>query len=330
MELLALRRFAEVAELGSVSRAAGRLRLSQPTLSRQIQALEAELGVPLFDRIGRTVTLTDAGHELLRRARGLLQEADALQARFSELASGSTGVLRIGATPQTLDSLVADVLVRYRRRHPHVDVELVEDGAASLLAQVERGTVHLAIATLPEGTPLAGRVLFPLGVLAVVPRHHRFAHRRTLEVSDLAAERLLLLRHGFLTRQLFDAACHIARVTPRIVLESGSPHSLLTLVERGHGIAVIPSTVRVLSRRHRLLAVRHGGRQLGVSMSAIWDPRRYVSPAVRLLIEEFYLFTRRQYPGRNLHLRDLTSMVAEASARVRRTSRPDALPSAGS
>ncbi len=313
MDLRSLQCFVGVGEHLSFSRAADGLKISQPALSRQIKRLEDDLGTRLFDRIGRRVALTVAGEELLARARSLLQEADSLRTRAQNVSAGSTGVLRVGATPQTLESLVSQLLTRYRQACPNVEVQLVEDGAASLLEQIDRGLVNVAIAALPRGTKFQGRMLFPLGVLAVVPGAHRFSRRRSVDVADLADERLLLLRKGFITRQLFDGACQVAHITPRVILESGSPHCLLSLVQGGHGVAIIPSTVRMTPIRHRVLALQQDGRQLGLWMSAIWDPRRYLPPAGRIFIEEAYRFTRRQYPGRVLGLGELVDSSTAAS-----------------
>ena len=118
MNLRHLRAFATIADVGGFARAATRLNLSQPALSRQIHALEAEWGVPLFDRIRRRVQLTSEGEELLRRSRSLLAEADSLGERARSLKAGDSGILRIGATPQVIENLLADFLVRYRSRHP--------------------------------------------------------------------------------------------------------------------------------------------------------------------------------------------------------------------
>lgn len=310
MDLRGLQCFVGVAEDLSFSRAADRLEISQPALSRQIKRLEGELGARLFDRVARRVALTVAGEDLLARARALLQDAESLRTRARDVSGGSSGVLRVGATPQTLESLVSQLLTRYRRVCPKVEVQLVEAGAASLLEQIDHGLVNVAIAGLPRGTLLRGRGLFPLAVLAVVPGGHRLSRRRRVEVTDLVDEPLLLLRKGFMTRQLFDGACQVAHLTPRVILESSSPHCLLSLVEGGHGIAIIPSTVRMAVLRHRVLPLQQEGRQLGLWMSVIWDPRRYLPPAARIFIEEAYRFTRRQYPGKGFGLGELVDSSA--------------------
>ena len=222
MNLRQLRAFAAIADVGGFARAAGRLNVSQPALSRQIHALEAELGVPLFDRIGRRVQLTSEGEDLLRRSRRLLAEADSLGERARSLKTGQAGILRVGATPQVIENLLAEFLTRYRRRHPGVEVHLVEDGGARLLGRLERGDVQLTM-TPVAGTRFQYRLLYPMHVLAVVSPAHRLSRRAVLEIAELAEEPLLLLRRDFGSREWFDAACEIAHIRPRVLLESGAP-----------------------------------------------------------------------------------------------------------
>src|SRR5450755_1002800 len=138
MNLAQLRTFVIVADAGGVTRAVARLRLSQPAISRQILALEDDLGLALFFRVGRQVRLTPDGEDLLRRSRRLLSEAESLRERAHTLKQGQTGLLRVGATPQVIETLLANFLPLHRRRHPGVDIHLVEDGGARLPDRLAR------------------------------------------------------------------------------------------------------------------------------------------------------------------------------------------------
>jgi LysR family cyn operon transcriptional activator len=135
-----LRAFVNIADSGGFARAATRLNLSQPALSRQILALEMDLSVRLFDRVGRRVRLTSEGEELLRCSRRLLAEAESLGERARMLKGGETGILRVGATPQVIENLLAKFLMRYRRRHPGVEIHIVEDGGVRLNSRLARGS----------------------------------------------------------------------------------------------------------------------------------------------------------------------------------------------
>src|SRR5215510_11924092 len=152
-ELRHFRSFVAVADGGTVSRAAQRLHMSQPALSRQIADLERELSVRLFDRVGRRLTLTRHGEELLVRGRRLLSDMDAIRERAQSLAGGAAGVLRIGATAQVIESALSQVLPRYRRLYPNVDVQVMADGhrlaRARSLSVTDLG--NEPILTLPPG-----------------------------------------------------------------------------------------------------------------------------------------------------------------------------------
>lgn len=113
--------------------------MSQPAASRQIQALEAELGVLLFDRIGRRLQLTSEGEDIVRRGRRLLQEADSLRDRADALKSGLTGTLRVGASPQNIETVLAPFVARFRSKHPGIEVHFVEDGGARISDRLAHG-----------------------------------------------------------------------------------------------------------------------------------------------------------------------------------------------
>jgi DNA-binding transcriptional LysR family regulator len=173
MDLRQLRSFVAIAEAESFSRAAARRHVTQPALSRQIRDLEAELGVRLFDRSSRRVRLTPAGDDVLRRSRDALVEIDALRERARSLGGGRVGILRVGATPQVLESVLSDFLTRYRRMHPDIEVQLVEDGAVTILRLVEEGQVQIGLGVHPVREPLRARVLFPARIVAVMPTASR-------------------------------------------------------------------------------------------------------------------------------------------------------------
>ena len=294
-----LRTFVAIADAGGVHRAADRLHLSQPAVSRQIQTLEADLGVPLFDRIGRRVQLTSEGEDLLRRSRRLLAEAESLTERASALKKGETGILRIGATTQVIESPLAIFLDRFRELYPGVEVQLVEEGGTNLPRQLERGHVLLALMAV-EDERFNFRLLYPAYGLAVLAKTHRLARRRTLDVAELANEPLLLLRGGFASRDWFDAACSVAHFRPRMLLESAAPHTAIALAGSGYGIAVVPSTVQIPEGRTRALGLLQRGAPLGRWLRVAWDPQRFLAPYAQRFIDELVPYCQRTYPNRGL------------------------------
>lgn len=292
-----LRTFVIIAESGGFARAESRLHLSQPAASRQVQALEAELGVPLFDRIGRRVQLTSEGEDLLRRGRRLLQEAESFGERARALKGGGAGTLRVGGSTQHIETVLADFLRNYRRKHPSVDVDLVEDGGARVPDRLERGDVHLALMTAGDDS-FPFRRLAPVHVLAIVSPTHRFARKAMLEIAELADESLLLLRRDFASRGWFDAACHVAHIKPRVILESAAPHTLMALARTDHGITIVPSNVYVPPKTVRALPLVSRKESIGRWAVVAWDPQRFLPRYAQQFIDELVIYCRRNYPGR--------------------------------
>jgi DNA-binding transcriptional LysR family regulator len=288
-----------VADAGNVSRAAQRLHVTQPALSRQIQDLERDFACRLFDRIGRRIVLTRDGDELLGGTRRLLADAEALRERARTLAGGEAGVLRIGATPQFIEASLPEVLTIYASAYPRVDVQLVEDGGSALLRRVQQGELQLSTGAL-RTAGLQGRPLFPLRVLAVMQRTHRLASRHDLTVTELMGISLLLLGREFQTRVLFDEACQAAYFEPSVRLESRSPQSLVALAEAGHGIAIVPSAVRLDASRVAIAGLLDGRQPLGLWVHAVWDPRRYLPTYAQGFISMLDDYTKTSYPGHQL------------------------------
>ena len=277
LDLKALQCFVVVAERLSVSRAAPLLHISQSALSRQIQALEASLGVRLFDRVGRRLLLTAVGDDLLPRAASLLDQASALSSRVQSMAQGEIGVLKVGATPQTIEGLLSRVLATMRVHYPSIEISLVEGSNDYLLEQVAAGGAHVAIAALPERHAFAHQELFMATLYAAMPPQWPRSRGRHLDIRSLARHPLLLLRKGFMTRAVFDRACVRANLHPHTVLESDSTQSILALADAGHGVAVVSSSA-LLGRRaddpRRFISLTLDKEPLGHMVSAVWNPKR--------------------------------------------------------
>ena len=128
---------------------------------------------------------------------------------------------------------------------------------------------------------------------------HRLSRRRALDVADLADEPLLLLHRSFGSREWFDAACSIAHIRPRVLLESAAPHTLVALTGVGYGVAVVPSTVLVPSGVRALPLIQRGA-SIGRWLTIAWDPQRLLAAYAEQFVEELVAFCKRAYPGRDL------------------------------
>lgn len=278
MDLRHARTFVTVAELGTVSKAALRLRIAQPALSRQISALEHELGLKLFDRVGRRLMLTGEGEQMLSDCRGLLNYVNALGERAQLLRRGETGVLKVAASPQFIEGVISDFLHRYAKHYPNVQVKLTEAIGSEVLTLLEQGAVHLGQqlvhAVQPGDQRFASHLLAPVDLLAACHTSLALGNGRTIEIERLASHPLLLLDTEFVFRRTFDAACRLAGLVPNVKFESQAPHTLLTMAEGGHGVAIIPSTLRTRRYSLRIVDVTYRGRPLREPLTIYWDKRR--------------------------------------------------------
>jgi DNA-binding transcriptional LysR family regulator len=308
MDLRHARTFVTVAELGTVSKAALRLRIAQPALSRQISALEQELGFKLFDRAGRGLVLTGEGEQLLNDCRGLLNYAAALGERAELLRRGDTGVLKVAAGPQFIDGVISNFLHQYKARFPNVQVKLIEAiGWSDIRGLLERGEIHLGqnlAHAIPTGDRrFASQLLEPVDQLAACHPKLTLGKRLAIEIEHLAPHPLLMLDTSYIFRRTFDAACRLAGLEPNIVFESRTPHTLLAMAEGGHGVAIIPSTLQAYRYALRIVSITYQGKALREPLAVFWDMRRplpgYAMAFCRMLavhVRETFPITRPSEP----------------------------------
>ncbi len=247
MNLEQLRGFAEVARTGRFTQAAEILHLAQPSLSRQIAALESDLGATLFTRGAGGATLTPAGESLLPWARRMLSDAASARRELGEIAGLERGHVRLGATPTLCISLVAETLSEFHAAHPAIEIGLVEQGSLGLLAELAAGGLDLALVTTSR-TPDDGRVaLEPLLTeeLVVISAASAPPLRRggAIGLSEVAALPQIMFSASYDLRAATDAAFEAAGLTPRVVLEGAEMDAVLRFVERGLGVAIVPAIV---------------------------------------------------------------------------------------
>src|SRR5499427_7540775 len=296
MDLRRLRTFVAVAELGTVSKAALHLRIGQPALSRQIADLQQELGLRLFDRVGRILVLTAQGEQLLADCRRVLTDLDAVRERANVLRRGDRGVLKVAAPPHTIESVLSRFLPQYAERFPNVHVELSEALGAEQTAMLERGEVHLGIRLEQGGPRFNSRLLAPAEALAAGAAFLELGHAGRIDIGRLASYPLLLLDSGYSVRRLFNAACRLADVEPNIVLESRAPHTLLALAEARQGVAIIPSLLRTDRHRLRIVRITHRRRPLRERYAIQWEKRRPMPPYAESFCQALAEYMRQILP----------------------------------
>ncbi|ATL67047.1 LysR family transcriptional regulator [Nocardia terpenica] len=288
MELRQLRYLVTVVEEASFTRAAARLHLAQPGLSAQIRQLERELGQPLLDRSGRSVTPTAAGAAVLPHARAALAAAQRISHTVDEFTGLLRGHVRVGlisgAATEEFD--VAGVLAAFHHDHPQVGISLTEDTSDRMLAALARGELDIALIGLTgaELDPGLGiDVVLDVRVDAAVAAANReFGDRTTL--SELRDRPLLCLPRGTGIRGMFERACAAAGFAPRIDFEATAPALLVRLAAAGLGVAVVPelSPDQAAAAGVRVVALEEP--ELRGRLALVWRADRQASPAAKVLL----------------------------------------------
>lgn len=245
MKLDQLRSFEVLARVGHFTRAAEELYLAQPSLSRQIAALEADLGANLFHRGPSGATLTDAGELLLPIARRMLGDERTAREQMDELAGLRRGRVRLGAPPTLCVSLVADVLAAFRSAHPGVELHITEGGSRFLVDALNESALDLAlVVTRGVDPPAPGTELIPLlSEELVVVSAARSATPEELTLEELAHIPQVAFNRSYDLRVATDAAFSASGLTPTIAVEGAEMDAVLRFVERGLGVAVVPAMV---------------------------------------------------------------------------------------
>ncbi|SFK40294.1 DNA-binding transcriptional regulator, LysR family [Mesorhizobium albiziae] len=250
MELRHLRYFVAVAEELSFTAAAGRLGISQPPLSQQIKDLEDELGTALFERTSRRVELTAAGAGLLEQARAILIQAEQAALQTRAIGSGQVGLINIGTTGSVLLGSLAELIAAFGERHPGVVVRIHEMGPLEQQTALLNHRIDISFIRRPRHEPnLITELAWHENVGVVLPEAHPLARYRQLPLSALKDQNLVFLRlsDSRFARYLQDC-CIEAGFMPRISHEVVESYSLTSLVAAGLGVALVPESVKRLSR----------------------------------------------------------------------------------
>ena len=251
-----LRYFLAIVDEGSVTHAAERLGVAQPSLSQALRAFESELGIELFHRVGRGLRLSSAGEALVGPARQILRTMDEARNAISGVVELKTGTLEIAALATLAVDPMATLIGRFRERHPGVQIRMLEpenaDGVRSL---VRDGACELGAAHLPlPGDQLTTHPLGDQELLFVFPPQAAPESDRPLGARELARTPLVVSPPGTSTRMLLEQALAAVGVTPQIAVQTAAREAIIPLVLAGAGAALLPAPLaREAQRRGAIL-----------------------------------------------------------------------------
>jgi DNA-binding transcriptional LysR family regulator len=252
MELRTLRAFVEVVRQGGFTQAAKKVFATQSTVSKAIKHLEDEIGVPLLDRIGHRSKLTAAGEIVYQRALRMLAERNDLMTELDELRGLKRGTLRLGLPPVGSSTLFAPLFAAYHKRHPGVEIRLVEHGGERLEELLLSGEIELAASLLPVSDTMEWQAvrLEPLTVL--LSTNDELSRRRSVGLLAVKHLPFILFETGFALNRIILDACHRHGFEPNIVARSSQIDFIVELAAAGLGVAFLP---RMIAERRKLPSV---------------------------------------------------------------------------
>jgi DNA-binding transcriptional LysR family regulator len=285
MELRQLQYFQAAATINNITRAAKLIHVSQPSVTQAIHKLEAELGVKLFDRRQKKLSLTPEGQVFLRYTEDILAKVQDSILEMNDHNSGRKGSIRVGVTPMMGAALIPSAYGRFRELLPDVDIFIKEEGTLSIVGQLERGELDMGImivSDLPSG--LRSIVIRHGRILVCLPKGHRLADMAAIPFSALRDEPFILFGEDTYSRHLILKECERFHFKPIIAFSSSQIGTVTGLVGRGAGISFFFEDIELVQDS---VVARPLEEPLMLTVGIAWNPKRYLSKAAKAFIETF-------------------------------------------
>ncbi|WP_281883391.1 LysR family transcriptional regulator [Paenibacillus sp. YYML68] len=296
MELLQLQYFITVARLEHMTEAARSLHVTQSSLSKTIQRLEEDLGVPLFDRTGKKLRLNAFGSQFLQRAERALFELEQGRQELRDMASPEYGTIELAVTTA---STLPNILRAFRDKRPHVQFHVQMVHTERMTTLLRRGEVDFCLSSPPvQEDDIECQIVLVDPILLAVPQGHRLANRSQVLLTELRDEWFVGVKKGYGARDFIDQLCQSAGFEPKFVYEGDEPARLSALIEAGVGIAFIPSSAR--NPRDPICYLQIEEEQLVRQIALCWHKSRYLSRAAqefREVVIEYFRSTSDEMKG---------------------------------
>lgn len=283
MELRQLEYFQMASRLRNITRAAQRLKVSQPNITVAIKKLEAELGIQLFDRSQKHLTLTPEGTVFLSRVELALRNIHDAVLEVNDYKDLQKGTIKIGIPPMMGAYLFPKIFSEYRRLHPQLDIYLYEEGSMTIREKLERDELDFGIVIISDASPQLQ--LLPMTknqIVVCVPEKSPLAKKKKITVEDIAKSDLIMFKEGSFLRKITLQQIELNRIAPKIVLESNQVVTIKGLVARNVGIAFLLDTVMDETPGIKALPLAN---PIYVDVGLAWKKDRYVSKAAQSFIE---------------------------------------------
>ena len=293
MDIQHLTYFAAVASEGSFTRAAQKLYVSQPSVSKMVRNLEIELGVTLFDRSGKQVTLTDAGEIILRQAQNMIKSFENLTMELDDLVHLKTGSIHIGLPPMVGSRFFPKIIQAFHQEYPNIRMQLVENGAVKVEKDVLDGVLDLGVVILPVKEELLHAFSFVKeNLMLLTHKDHPLSKQQSVKLVDLQAESFILFSKDFALHDRVVSECVQAGFHPDIIYESSQWDFISEMVIAKLGVALLPETICRQVNPEQVSMIPLVDPIIPWHLGIVWRKDRYLSFAAR----EWIRFTKELLP----------------------------------
>lgn len=287
MGLRELRSLAALADSGSIARTAEKLHLSPPAIHKQLKVLEADLGVRLYERVGRRLQLTQAAEVVLPYLRDLLAQYEAAMSALSEWKGLECGLVRVGAGPAMSSYILPLMLKKFRRNFPGVDLFVETGNSLALLESLSKGSLDLALLVSsgqPEAPTFSVVAEWDFEIVFVSSPHQQVP--RNCKISELRKFPFILFKKGSRVENLIDRYFAEVGFQPRVIMRFDNPEAIKAMMRTGLGISMLPMwTVNADLRKGSLLLVRQRERPLMSKLALLSRKSSFVASPVRAFTE---------------------------------------------
>ena len=285
MEFRQLQYFVKAAETMNFTEAAAAVFITQSTLSQQIKQLEEELGMLLFDRIGKHVRITEAGHIFLTHARKILMDVQKGKQAITELSNATTGELNIGVSYAFTSSLFP-VLAPFSTKYPGIKISIISDNHVELEKKLRLAELDLIVAYHNESDDedLEMQPLFSSSIVMVVAKNNPLAQIKSANLKQLAELELILPGKGFSSRTFINELFYKHKMSPNIKIELNDVHTLLSLVQDGDWATILNE--KTIIGWDRLVAIPIAGQEVKKQSYILWQKGVYRKKAAILFTEQ--------------------------------------------
>ncbi|WP_167520152.1 LysR family transcriptional regulator [Bacillus luti] len=287
IELRQLKYFLAVSKELHFTKAAEKLNISQPSLSQQIRALEHELGMPLFDRIGKKISLTAAGKILLLHTKTIFREIEQARSAIQDLNGLQHGSLTIGSLLTVVNYLLPPAILNFNKLYPNIELSVLGLRTGDILEKLLQNELDIGITFLPvQDKEIVSIPLYKSELTLVVPTGHTLTERSHISIVELQDYPLILLPKNFFLTELITSHCQQFDFTPKPILEISTMESLIQMVSKGMGITVLPKPYIDFLQNTNIQALKIKDPTPTIDIGLIYRKDKYMCAATRAFIEQ--------------------------------------------